>query len=129
VVPGRIGFSQVKAGSPQVEEFRVCKLGIEDKLFQVRNSGRMDKQMRGQNSDILVVEGAVVVVRAAREMIRLISGPRFIDKLKIEFHHFQEVAGNTAANFLGMAVILQVRVVCEDMDLVRRSDQEMVPSE
>jgi hypothetical protein len=129
VVLGRIGFSEVKAGGSQVEEFRVRKLSIEDKLFQVRDSGGMDKQMRGQDSDILVVERAVIVVRAVWEVVRLVSGPRLIDKFKIEFCHFREVVGNTAANFLGMAIIFQVRVVREDANLMRGSNQEMAPSE
>jgi hypothetical protein len=47
MVPGGIGFSQVKVGGPQVEKLRVRKLGIEDELFKVRDGGCMDKQVRG----------------------------------------------------------------------------------
>jgi hypothetical protein len=53
MVPRRIRFSEVKVGGPQVEEIRMCELGINNKLFEVGDSGCMDKQMRRQNGDIL----------------------------------------------------------------------------
>jgi hypothetical protein len=123
MVPGGIGSRQIEAGGPQVKKFRVRQLGVEDQLFQVRDGGRVDKQVRGQNCDILVVKGAIIIVGAAREVIRLVGGPRLIDKLKVKFRHFREIACDTAANFLGMAVVFQVQMVCEDANLVWGADQ------
>jgi hypothetical protein len=119
----------MEAGGPCVEKVGVRQLGVENELFKVRDSGGMDEQVWGQNSNILVVKGAVIIVRAAREVVCLIGGSRLIDKLKIEFRHFQEVVCNAAADFLRVAVVLQVRVVCEDTDFMRGANQEMAPSE
>jgi hypothetical protein len=127
-VPCRIRFSEVKVGGPWVEEIRMRKLGIENKLFQVRDSGCVNEQMRQQNGDILIIKGAIVVIRAAGEVVSFISGARLIDKLEVEFSHFRKVTRDVAANFLGVAVVFQVWMVHKDTNLMWRSHQEVAPS-
>jgi hypothetical protein len=79
----------------------------------------MDEQLGQENRDILIIQGAIIVIWSAGEVVSLIGGARLIDKFEVEFGHCREIASNTAANFLGVAVILQVGVIGEDTDLVR----------
>jgi hypothetical protein len=76
-------------GGPQLEKIRVSELGIEDEVLQVGDSGSMDKQVGWQNSDILIVEGPVIVVRAAREVVSFIGSTRLVHKFKVKFSHFR----------------------------------------
>jgi hypothetical protein len=46
MVPSRIIVSEVEAGCPEVEEIGICELGIKDKLFDVRDCGRVNEQVR-----------------------------------------------------------------------------------
>jgi hypothetical protein len=72
-----------------MEEIRVHKLGIQNKLFQVRDSGCVDEQMRWQDGDILVIEGAIVIIRVAGEVVGFVGRARLVDKFKIKFSHFR----------------------------------------
>jgi hypothetical protein len=108
MVPGRIILSEVKARGLEMEEVGVRKLGIQDKLFEIRDGRGVDKQMGWQDSDILVIEGAIVVVRVARQVIGLIGGAGLVDKFKVELSHFREIASDPVADLLWVAIIFQV---------------------
>jgi hypothetical protein len=77
-------------------------------MFQVSNSGGVDKQMRRQDGDILVVEGTVIIVRVAGEVISPIGGTGFVDKFEVKVGHLWEVSGDVVTNLLGVSIILQV---------------------
>jgi hypothetical protein len=64
--------------------------------------------VRGKDCDILVIQRAIIIVRSMGEVVCLICGAGFVDKFKIEFSHFWEIARNMVADLLGVAVILQV---------------------
>jgi hypothetical protein len=72
-----------------VEEIGVRKLGVKNKLFQVRDGGCVDEQMRRQDGYILVIKGAIIIVRAAGEVVSFVGCARLVDKFEIEFSHFQ----------------------------------------
>jgi hypothetical protein len=129
MVPGRIRFSEVKTGCPEVEKIGVCKLCVKDKLFQVRDSGCVDKQVRWEDSDILVVEGAIIIVWVAGEVVSLIGGAGLVDEFKVKFSHLWEIACNTVTDFLWVPVILQVQVVCKDTNFMWGSHEKVTPSE
>jgi hypothetical protein len=129
VVPSRVRFCEVESGCPKVEESGISELGIKDKLFEVGNSGGVDKQMQWQDSDILIIKGAVIIIRVPREVVGFIGGTWLVDKFEVEFSQLWKVVGNVATDFLGVAVIFQVQVVCKDVNLMRGSHQEMMPSE
>jgi hypothetical protein len=93
-------------GGPRAEEIGMRLLGVEDELFEIRDGSGMNEQVRGQDGDILIIQGAIIIIRVAWEVVRFIWGARLIDKLEIEFRHSREIAHNATANFLGMAVVL-----------------------
>jgi hypothetical protein len=61
-------------------------------------------------------------------VVCLIGGARFIHKFKVKLSHLWEVLCHLAADLLGVTVILQVRVVHKDIDLVGRAHEEVAPS-
>jgi hypothetical protein len=71
-----------------MEEIGIRKLGVKNELFQVGNSGGVDEQMRGEDGYILVVKGAIVIIRAVGEVVGFVGRARLVDEFKIEFSHF-----------------------------------------
>jgi hypothetical protein len=129
MVPSGIGFHKIEVGGPKVEEIRARKLSIQNKLFQVRDSGCVDEQMRGQDGYILIIEGAVVIIRAVREVVSFVGHARLVDKLKVELSHLGQIVGDAAANFLQVSVVFEVRVICQDTNFMWGPHQEVTPSE
>jgi hypothetical protein len=84
--------------------------------------------MRQQDGDILIIERPIIIIRAAGEVVGFVGGARLIDKFEVKFSQFWEIARDTVSNFLGVLVILQVRVVCKDVNLMWGSHQEVTPS-
>jgi hypothetical protein len=128
MVPGGVGLGEVKARGPLLEENGMCELGVKDQLFQVRDNGCMDEQMRQQDSDVLIIEGPIVIIGMAGEVIGLIGRARFIDEFEVKFSHLGQIVRDTVADFLGVVIILQVRVVREDANLMWGSHKEVTPS-
>jgi hypothetical protein len=61
-----------------------------------------------QDSDVLIIKGAIIVVGAVREVVSFIGSTGLIDKFKVEFGHLQEIMCNMVTDFLGVLVVLQV---------------------
>jgi hypothetical protein len=80
-------------------------------------------------SDILIIKGTIVIVRAAGEMVSLIGGAGLVHKFKVEFGHFGEIVGNMATDFVGVTIVFQVQVIGQDSDFVGGAHKEVTPSE
>jgi hypothetical protein len=95
-------------GGPLVEKDGFGELGIKDQLFNVRDGASMDKQVWGEDSDDLVIEGAIIVIRAAGEVVSFVHDTRLVHKFEVEFSHLWEVASDMAADLLGVVVVFQI---------------------
>jgi hypothetical protein len=89
VVPSGVGFSEIKMGSPKVEEVRAGKLCIENQSFQVGNGGHVNEEMGRQDGDILVIEGTIIIIGSAGEVVGFIGSAWFVDEFKVELCHFR----------------------------------------
>jgi hypothetical protein len=129
MVPGGVGFGEIKTGGPKVEKVGAGKLRIENQSFQIGNGGRMNEEMGWQDGDVLVIEGTIIIIGSAGEVVGFIGSAWFVDKFKVEFRHLREIVCYTAANFLWVSVVLQVRVVREDVNLMWGAHKQMTPSQ
>jgi hypothetical protein len=62
-------------------------------------------------------------------VVSFIGSTRFVDEFEIKFGHLWQIAHDTVANFLQVSIVLQVRVVHKDANLMWGSHQEVTPSE
>ena len=65
---------------------------------------------------MVIIVGAVVVVRAAGQGICMIRGTWFMEKADIVIAKGQDIASKAAVDFLGATIVLEVLVVSEDID-------------
>ena len=126
--PGAIGvLGEGEGESPFGEEGGRVVLPCDAKEVKIRGREGTCEEMIGKGCNVGVICSAISIIRAAREGVGAIGGARFMDKDDIVIAERENVAGDTAVNMLGGAVILEVLMIGDDCDAVSGAHKEVVP--